>query len=426
MKKSIISFVAVIAIIAVLCTVAITGLNLGFAKIPSVFDAENGIRRGLDLVGGSVITFEADLPEDYDMANLEDDLVRAQSLLRSRLDYLGYTEATVAKAGDARIRVEIPAIKNPEEAVSVLGATAQLQFLDADGNTVLTGSDIVKAEAAYGKVSQTSLASEHYVAVQFTSDAQAKFAEATRNAATRTADKTNFIAIVLDDAILSTPFVDQEINSDSCVISGSFTEESAQLLASQINIGQLPFNLEQVELRSVGPQLGEKALSTSVMAALIGVLLVAIFMIVIYRMPGVVSVIALVFYIALVAIILSVGRINLSLPGIAGIILSIGMAVDANVIIFERVKDELRNGKSIRSSIDAGFHRAFAAILDSNITTLIAAAVLAWKGTGTIVGFATTLAIGVVVSMFTAIVITRFLLKRMVDFNVKSTKAYGV
>ena len=201
----------------------------------------------------------------------------------------------------------------------------------------------------------------------------------------------------------------------SVVISGNFAAEDAGWLANVISAGQLPFSLSQVEMRSVGAQLGMKALETSLLAALIGIILVIIFMIVFYRLPGFVAAIALVFYVALDAVILSVCRVNLSLPGIAGIILSIGMAVDANVVIFERIKEELRAGKTVRSAIDSGFHRAFGAIVDSNVTTLIAAVVLYVLGTGTIVGFALTLGVGIVLSMFTALTVTRFLLNRLVD-----------
>ena len=261
--------------------------------------------------------------------------------------------------------------------------------------------------------------------MQFTSEGQKKFAEATGNIAART-DGTNIMAIVMDNQVISSPSVSSQIDSDSCVISGSFTRDSASELADLINAGQIPFSLKQVELRSVGPQLGADAMRTSLIAGAIGIVLVMLFMLIVYRIPGLVASIALCFYMVLEALIFSLVRVNLSLPGIAGIILSIGMAVDANVIIFERVKEELKNGKTVKSAIDSGFKRAFTAILDSNITTLIACAVLFFLGTGTIVGFATTLGIGVIVSMFTALTVTHFLLNRMVDFRIRNPKAYGL
>ncbi len=210
------------------------------------------------------------------------------------------------------------------------------------------------------------------------------------------------------------------------MITGSFTAEQTGQLANNIALGQLPFGLDQVEMRSVGAQLGMTALESSVKAGMIGLALVMLFMLVVYRLPGLVSCMALLFYCVLEALVLVIFKVNLSLPGIAGIILSIGMAVDANVVIFERVKEELRAGKTLRSSIDSGFHRAFSAILDSNITTFIAAAVLYFFGKGTIVGFAVTLGVGIVLSMFTALTVTRLLLNSLVGMKVTNLKLYGL
>lgn len=429
MKKSILSFVAVLLVIALLCCTAVFGLTVGPIQIPNVLDEENGIRRGLDLVGGSSITFEAQLPDGYNTSNLQSDMNSVQAMMTKRLDSLGYTEATVELVGDTRIKVDIPAISDPQEAVEVLGATAQLQFLNADGEVILGGSDIKSASAGYGKVSQTSVAEEHYVNVEFTDEAAEKWTEATKLAA-QAEDGENYIKIVMDDETLSSPSVSSEyaetgITGGGCIISGNFDADSARTLAEQINIGQLPFTLEEVSMSAVGPSLGEKALSTSLMAGAIGILLVMIFMIVMYRVPGFIASIALLFYTALDAVILTVAHVNLSLPGIAGIILSIGMAVDANVIIFERIKDELHNGKTVRAAIDSGFSRAWTAIIDSNITTIIAAVVLYFFGSGTVVGFAITFGIGVVLSMFTAVTVTRFLLRRIVEFNIRNPKLYG-
>lgn len=395
------------------------------AIIPSVLDTDNGIRLGLDLVGGSRIVYEAEIPDGYNQANLADDMNSVQKVIRQRLTDKGFTEATVTLTGDNRVTVEIPQITNPEEAVQTLGTTAQLTFIDADGKEWLTGSDIKKATYGYGRPTGNEVTDVHYVQVQFTSEGQKKFAEATGNIAART-DGTNIMAIVMDKQVISSPSVSSQIDSDSCVISGSFTRDSASELADLINAGQIPFSLKQVELRSVGPQLGADAMRTSLIAGAIGIVLVMLFMLIVYRIPGLVASIALCFYMVIEALIFSLVRVNLSLPGIAGIILSIGMAVDANVIIFERVKEELKNGKTVKSAIDSGFKRAFTAILDSNITTLIACAVLFFLGTGTIVGFATTLGIGVIVSMFTALTVTHFLLNRMVDFRIRNPKAYGL
>ena len=394
------------------------------AIIPSILDTDNGIRLGLDLVGGSRIVYEAEIPNGYDQSNLADDMNSVQKVIRQRLTDKGFTEATVSLSGENRVTVEIPQITNPEEAVQTLGTTAQLTFLDADGKEWLSGSDIKKASYGYGNPTN-GMSDQHYVEVQFTSEGRKKFAEATGSVAART-DGTNILYIMMDKQIISYPSVSEKIDNDSCVITGNFTRDSATELANLINAGQIPFSLKQVELRSVGPQLGADAMRTSLIAGLIGIALVMLFMLIVYRIPGLVACIALCFYMVIEALIFSLVRVNLSLPGIAGIILSIGMAVDANVIIFERVKEELKNGKTVKSAIDSGFKRAFTAILDSNITTLIACAVLFFLGTGTIVGFATTLGIGVIVSMFTALTVTHFLLNRMVDFRIRNPKAYGL
>ena len=428
MKKSVISFIAVMLVIVLLGLCAVMGFTVaGRTIIPAVNDTEHGIRLGLDLVGGSRIVYEAELPEGYDAGTLSRDMETAQSMIRQRLTNKGFTEATVALSGDNRISVEIPQITNPEEAVQTLGSTAQLVFMDADGKEWLTGTDIKRATAMYGQPTGAELTDEHYVQIEFTDEGTQKFSEATASiAARKNTDGMNFLAIVMDNQAISTPMVENQLTQSTCVISGgNFTAESAKELADLINVGQMPFSLKQVELRSVGPQLGANALQTSLLAGAIGIVLVCLFMLIVYRIPGLVACLALGFYIVIEAVVFGLIRVNLSLPGIAGIILSIGMAVDANVIIFERIKEELRAGKTVKSAIDSGFKRAFTAILDSNITTLIAAAVLFWMGTGTIVGFATTLGLGVIISMFTALTVTHFLLNRMVDFHVRSPKAYG-
>ena len=419
-SKSIIKFTLAVLVVAILAYIAACGLTIGNFSIPKAFDAENGIKRGLDLAGGSVIVFEADTTE----AVSDDDMASVREVLRNRLDTLGYFEAVVSQQGSNRVRVEIPSVTNPEEAVQILGATAKLTFRDAENNIVMVGGEDVKsAKAAYDQIDDAGNKG-YIVQLTLTSQGQKKFAEATATISART-DGKNYLAIYLDENPISAPMVSETINSETCIISGDFTQEAAKTLAAQIQSGQLPFSLKEIELRSVGPQLGEKALENSILAGAIGLLIVALFMIVMYRMCGLVANIALVCYVSLVAIILSIFRVNLTLPGIAGVILTIGTAVDANVIIFERIKEELGVGKTIRASVEAGFSRAFTAIVDSNITTLIAAAVLYYFGTGTIKGFAVTLFIGTIVSMFTAIFVTKFLLRQMVGFNMKNPKLYS-
>ena len=430
MKKGIWSFTASVLVIVLLGLIVGFGFDLGFVSVPAITDTENGVRLGLDLVGGSIITYEAMVEGEMSAEELDTNMAAVEGMLRSRLDQLELYEATLYRVGDRRITVEIPSITNPEEAVQKLGSTAKLEFKDSDGNVIIEGKDVAKSEPAYGAVDSTQIP-QNYVKLTLTSEAASVFTEATKEAASKAEDGNNYIDIQLDGESVSKPYVSSEYSSTGItggevVITGNFTGEDASWLASVIAAGQLPFALQQVELRSVGPQLGMKALETSIMAGAIGIALVVIFMIAVYRVPGFVSSIALLVYVEIVLLILSVMRINLSLTGIAGIILSIGMAVDANVVIFERIKEELKMGKTIRASIDSGFHRAFSAILDSNITTFIAAIVLYFYGTGTITGFALTLGIGIIVSMFTALTVTRFLLNRMVDFRISNIALYGV
>ena len=420
MSRSIIKFTAIIAVIAALLFVALYGLDFTeTARFPGVLDPD-GIVQGLDLKGGSVIVFEAqeENPTDEQMNTVT-------NMMRTRLDGLGYSEATVTRQGLKKVRIEIPSISDPNEAAATLGATAQLMFLDADGAVVLTGSDVETAAAEYGPVDQMG-ASQHYVSLKLKAEGQAKFADATAKAAARKADGSNYIAIMMDNIPISVPSVNEKIDSDSCIITGDFTAESAKALAGNIRSGQLPFSLAQVELRAVSATLGDTALKTSLFAGLIGLLLVMLFMLLFYRLPGFLASIALAGYVGIVGIILANLHVNLTLPGIAGIILSIGMAVDANVVIFERIKEELRLGKTVRSAVDAGFNRALSAVVDSNITTIIAAAILIWLGTGSIKGFGITLLIGVIVSMISAIFVTKFLLKQTIGMNIKNLWLYGL
>lgn len=429
MKKSILTFVCSLLVIALLGFTVWHGVDLGFTQIPSITDTENGVRLGLDLVGGSIITFEGMADEDMPAEELSRNMEIVVDMLRQRLDFQGLTEAQVYQAGDRQVTVEIPSISDPEEAVQTLGSTAQLQFLDDDGNVILEGNQVADATAEYGAIDSTGV-KQNYVSLELTDEGLEIFTEATKKAATAESEGKNHINIVMDGQTISSPAVSSQyaetgITSKEVMITGGFTAEEAGLLANNIALGQLPFGLEQVEMRSVGAQLGMTALTSSIKAGVIGVLLVMIFMIAVYRLPGVVSCVALLFYCVLEGLALVIFKVNLSLPGIAGIILSIGMAVDANVVIFERIKEELRAGKTIRSAIDSGFHRAFSAILDSNITTFIAAAVLYFFGKGTIVGFAITLGLGIILSMFTALTVTRMLLNSLVGMKVTNIRLYG-
>ena len=412
-------------ILVILCLVLVLSTALcGFDSWGLGVILEPGtIRLGLDLSGGSIITYSADTEDTGE--TLQKGMNGILESMRTRLDAQGLTEANVYLVGDNMITLEIPSIPDPNEAVEQFGAAAVLTFRDADGNIFLEGKDVVQAEAGY--YNNENGVAQWIVSLELTDEGAEKFAAATKQAAI---DQTS-IYTYMDDEIISTATVGSEYASEGITdgqasISGNFDRESASALAGNINAGALQYNLNLEELRAVGPTLGEKSLETSLKAGAIGLLLVVVFMIVYYRVPGVMASIALCAYTGLFMLILALTQANLTLPGIAGIILSIGMAVDANVIIFERIKEELRNGKSTKSAIKSGFHRAFAAILDSNVTTFIAAGVLYVLGSGSIKGFAFTLGLGVILSMFTALVLTKYLMNLSADMNINGLKLYGV
>ncbi len=424
MKKSIAKLIIALLVILTAVAVVICGLNVSLfgynISYPNALDKDWGIRQGLDLVGGSVITYEAQAD------NVTDDQMQSvENVLRNRLDTLGYSEATISRQGAKKVRIEIPAIQDPQQAVETLGQTAVLTFKDSSGNTVLEAADVDSAVAAYSAVDETGV-SKHHIKLILNDSGVDKFYQATSIAASL-AEGSNYIAIMLDDQVISQPRVETAISQKECIISGGFTDSSETAeLAALINSGNLPFSIKDVELSSIGPTLGEEALNTSLIAAGIGIILILLFMLFTYRLPGLVSDISLLAYVAIVVYIMTLFRINLSLSGIAGIILSIGMAVDANVIIFERIKEELALGKTIKTSVASGFNRAFLAIIDANVTTIISAVVLYIFGTGTIKGFAITLAIGTIVSMFTAIFVTKYLLNLILDFKIKNLAWYGL
>ena len=428
--KNVISFLLVMVLILAIAYISAFDVKIGNIEVPSTFDKEKGIKQGLDLVGGSIIVFEPDVKDLSKVTS--DEMGAAESIIRARLDAEGYSEATISRQGDTGIRVEIPNIDDPQEAVKMIGATAKLEFLDADKNVIMDGSKkyVSGAVSKYGQLSEGG-SNEYYVQLSFSKEGQKVFKEATEKAVAATSENKNYISIALDGEVQMSPSVKEVIDSDSCVITGGYTAEAAESVANLISSGQLPFSLKDAELRSVGPTLGSKALSTSLKAALIGIILVMIFMLLVYRLPGLVADISLIAYISLVTLIMAgffvtKFRVTLTLPGIAGVILSIGMAVDANVVIFERIKDELRAGKSVGAAVNAGFNRAVTAVIDSNVTTIIAAVVLYIFGTGTVKNFAVTLFIGIVISMLTAVTLTKFLLKQIVGFGIKNPVLYGI
>ena len=375
----------------------------------------SAIKQGLDLAGGVSITYEVVGEEEPSPEDMADTVYK----LQKRVEVYS-TEALVYQEGTKRINIEIPGVSDANTILEELGKPGSLVFMDMDGNVVLSGTEIAEAQPATQQDSMGN--SEFVVALTMTEEGTKKFAEATKKAA----PNQDIIYIIYDDEVVSAPSVQSEITDGQCVIQGMASYEEAESLSSVIRIGGLKLELEELCSKVVGAQLGSKAISTSLKAGAIGMAIVMILMIVIYTIPGVASSIALVIYIILTILLLNGFDITLTLPGIAGIILSIGMAVDANVIIFARIKEELATGKTVRSSIKIGFQKAMSAILDGNITTLIAALVLWFLGTGTVKGFAQTLALGIVLSMFTALVVTRVILNAFFAIGLKDIKFYGI
>lgn len=355
--------------------------------------------------------------ESLGEASWEEKMDSAVSMIQQRLDRKGWTEANVYQEGDKRIRVEIPGIDDVETAVSEIGQTAKLSFVDINGQVVVKGEDVINAKKqAY---SDQTGQSKIVVSLEFNEKGKQDFKSATE------ANIGQPIFIMLDNQIISAPTVNAVIPDGKAIIEGGFDIDSAEELASLIRAGSLPFELEILEMNTIGATLGANALNTSILGGAVGIALVLIFMLIFYRAKGFAASLALIIYILLELIFLNGLNITLTLHGIAGIILSVGMAVDANVIIFERIREELAQGRTLKLAIDKGFSRAFPSILDSNITTLIAGGVLYWLGSGPIKGFAQTLMVGIVLSMFTALVITKIIIKTMVNVGIKSPKLYG-
>ena len=429
-------------VLVLIFTVLLTGLLCFTAAVgfgPTGTGAAKNIKTGLDLSGGVSITYEAkeENPSSEDMAD-------TTYKLQKRVEQYS-TEAQAYQEGGNRINVEIPGVTDANAILEELGKPGSLCFVeqtDKDGkenftygengyelsrtidqireagSVVLEGTDIAEAEG--GAIQdQTTNAKQYVVSLTLTKEGKKKFAEATE------ANVGKQIAIVYDNGILSAPNVSEAITGGSAQIDGMGSLEEAQELASYIRIGSLSLELEEVRSSVVAAQLGEEAIETSVKAAAIGLVIVILFMILVYRIPGLVAGIALVLYTAMILITLNAFDITLTLPGIAGIILGIGMAVDANVIIYARIQEEITAGMSVRNSIKSGFSKAFSAIFDGNITTLIAAFVLMWLGSGTVKGFAYTLALGIVISMFTALVISRLIVNALYAVGIRDPKFYG-
>lgn len=432
------------AILVMVLTVVLIGL-LSFTSIvgfgPDRLGSARNIILGLDLAGGVSITYQAvgDTPSSEDMA---DTIYKLQKRVE------GYSsEATVYQEGDNRINIEIPGVSDANKILEELGTPGSLYFiaqtdskgnqnysyvgpdewvltksieeLQADGSIVLTGTDVETAKA--GQITNNMNNTEVVVELKMTKEGTEKFAEATKKAYAA----GESIGIYYDGKFISVPNVNAEITDGNAQITGMKDFQEAESIASTIRIGGLQVELEEIRSNVVGAQLGEEAISSSLKAGAIGLAIVIIFMIIVYLIPGVVAGIALIIYTGLILVMLNAFDITLTLPGIAGIILSIGMAVDANVIIYARIREEIAAGSNVKMAIRTGYQKAFSAIIDGNITTLIAAIVLGLKGSGSVKGFASTLALGIVLSMFTALVISRLLMTALYTLGLRDEKYYG-
>lgn len=414
LKKKIIYSIIILALLFGMSYVAIFGMKDGYGSIGQ-------IKQGLDLAGGVSITYEIqeDNPSDQDVS---DTIYKLQQRVTNYS-----TEAEVYKEGGNRITVEIPDVTDANAILEELGQPGTLMFLDSDGYTkfsngeectpLLTGSDVKNAVA--GADTSQSSTSKYVVSLEFNDEGKQKFADAT------SANVGKIIYIVYDGKVVSAPRVNEAITGGSAQIDGMSSYDEANTLASYVRIGAMPLELKEMRSQVVGAKLGETAIQTSLLAGAIGLAILCLFMIIVYRVPGVAACIALVIYVALDIFILSVYEITLTLSGIAGIVLSIGMAVDANVVIFSRIREEIGAGKSVDAAIEQGFKKAMSAVVDGNVTTIIAALVLYLRGSGSVKGFAVTLGIGVVLSMFTALVISKTIVRLLYNFGCKSEKLYG-
>jgi preprotein translocase subunit SecD len=391
--KSTIIFTLIVVMIGVLAYAGIYGIELGGYRFKPFTET---INRGLDLQGGVSV-----LEEIQESTVDKDTMNRTIELLSMRVNKMGVSETVVSQEGAKRIRIEIPGVYDSQEVLNTVAKTGELKFVGPDGVTILTGKDVKKASAYI----DTSSGNEPTISLELNSDGTAKFADATKKFLGKQ------IAIYMDDEMLTNPTVQAVITNGQAVITGSSSLKEAQRQADIINSGALPVTVKAVEVKTVGASLGANALPQSIMAGIVGIGIVLLLMILYYRVPGIIADIALVLYMLMVLLTFASIGATLTLSGIAAFLLSVGMAVDANILIFERMKEELKSGKSTKAAIDAGFHRAMTSIVDSNSTTIIAGIILYGLGSGSVKGFALTLVIGVALSMITAIFVTKYLVK---------------
>lgn len=361
------------------------------------------IKQGLDLQGGTHIVLEA---EDAGENKVTDDAVeRARQILERRINEMGLAEPLIQREGKKRIIIELPGVKDPDQAIKTIGKTAVMEFKDENGVVHLTGNDLKDAKEQIGQNKQ------FMVAIEFTDEGDKKFADLT------TQNVGRHIGIYLDGEQLTNPVVNEPITGGKAVITGSKTLDEAKNLAILLRSGALPVKVNVLEVRTVGPTLGQDSKDKSVTAFAVGIGLIVAFMLVFYRVSGFVATTALLIYVLLLLAVLHFLQATLTLPGIAGIILSMGVAVDANILIFERFKEEVQIGKTLRMSMESGFRRALATIVDANMSVMITAAILFILGSGPVRGFAITLGLGVAISMVTAVFVSRYLLRMLIECN---------
>jgi preprotein translocase subunit SecD len=395
-RKNAIFFIISAILIVLVAYTMVFGLTFGDYMVQPV---KNALTYGLDLKGGVYIEEEAVGKVS------DDDLNRTKEMLALRVNSLGVSEPVVAlMPGTSRIRIEIPGVYDAKAALDQIGRTGNLRFVGPNNDTVITGQDV--KDATVGVDPNTN---KPVVQLKLNASGAQKFSDATAKYINQT------ISIYMDNDKVSSPTVESQIPNGEAIITGSSDINEAKRLAGIIKSGALPVKMSAATVQTIGPSLGAEAIPSSKKAAMIGLTCVLLFMLLYYRVPGFIADLALTVYIILTILVFIALKATLTLPGIAGLLLSIGMAVDANVLIFERIKEELALGKSLKTAIDLGFHRAWSSIIDSNVTTLIAGFSLYFLGSGTIKGFALTLNIGVLCSMFTAITVTRFLLKTFVN-----------
>ena len=423
-KKNVIKLLISVAIIAIITYLSILGLKIGDKTIVK---SAKEIKTGLDISGGVTIIYQANSEDG--VAITEQDLEKSVAVIRKRLEKVNIFDYIVRTDPEmSQIYIEIPtntqdASVDPLEAVKGLDKTAKVEFRDPDGNVLLSGDDIKSAAYSNEAVDSTGLPSPHVV-LTFSEEGSTKFAEATGNLVGKT------MGIYLDDEEISAPHVNEKIESNTAIITmgqGTFEERKAeaQNLAVLIDSGALPFSLSVISKEYVGPYIGQQALEISIKAGIVALIIVFVIMIVVYRMQGFAASIALVSYVAIMILILSTTGISLTLPGIAGIILSIGMAVDANVIIFERFKEELKGKVAPERAFDRSFKASSSAIIDGNVTTFTVAILLYIFGMSSIKGFGILLAIGVLLSLFTSMVVTKYLLRQLLPVIVKHPKLFA-